>query len=77
MAAASVFVLRKKRPDLPRPYKTLGYPFVPAAFVAVALILIVFTLKDQPRESLLGLGFILAGIPLYYYWKSKQKSAEN
>jgi basic amino acid/polyamine antiporter, APA family len=77
MAAASVFVLRRKRPDLPRPYKTLGYPVVPAVFVAVALILIVFTLKDQPRESLLGLGLILAGIPPYYHWKRRKNLGGN
>ena len=73
MAAASVFVLRVKRPDLHRPYRTLGYPFVPALFVLVALILIGFTLKDQPRESLLGLTIIAAGIPFYRYWSHRRK----
>jgi APA family basic amino acid/polyamine antiporter len=77
MAAASVFVLRKKRPDLERPYKTLGYPIVPALFVLVAAILILFTLKDQPRESLLGLGLILAGIPFYRYWSNRKNSVIN
>jgi basic amino acid/polyamine antiporter, APA family len=72
MTAASVIVLRRKRPDLERPYKTLGYPVIPILFVAVAAILIVFTLKDQPRESILGLGLIACGIPFYWYW-SKQK----
>jgi APA family basic amino acid/polyamine antiporter len=72
MATASVFVLRKKRPDMPRPYKTLGYPVVPALFVAVAGVLIIFTLKDQPRESMLGLGLMAAGIPFYRYWSSRR-----
>ncbi len=75
MAAASVFVLRRKRPDLVRPYKTLGYPVVPALFVLVAVLLIIFTLKDQPRESLMGLGLILAGIPFYYHWRRNKKVA--
>jgi len=72
MTAASVIVLRRKRPDLARPYKTLGYPVIPILFVAVSAILMFFTLKDQPRESILGLGLIASGIPFYWYW-SKQK----
>jgi APA family basic amino acid/polyamine antiporter len=69
MAAASVIVLRKKRPDLPRPYRTLGYPVVPALFVATAALLEVFTLKQSPRESIAGIVLILLGLPFYFYWK--------
>jgi APA family basic amino acid/polyamine antiporter len=72
MATASVLVLRRKRPDLARPYKTLGYPFVPIVFVLVAGALIVSTLLESPRESLLGLGIIAIGIPFYRHW-SRQK----
>ncbi|MBC8167435.1 MAG: amino acid permease [Bryobacteraceae bacterium] len=68
MAAASVIVLRVRQPDLPRPYKTLGYPVVPILFVCVAIVLIGSTLQDKPRESLLGLGLIAVGIPFYLYW---------
>ncbi len=75
MATASVLVLRRKRPDLVRPYKTLGYPFVPIVFVLVAGALIVSTLIESPRESLIGVGIIVVGIPFYWYW-SRQK-AEN
>jgi len=71
MAAASVIVLRKKRPDLPRPYRTLGYPFVPAVFVFVAILLVISTLLDSPRESLNGLIIVLAGVPFYWYWKKR------
>jgi amino acid transporter len=74
MATASVVVLRRKRPDLARPYKTLGYPFVPIVFVLVAGALIVSTLLESPRESLLGLGIIAIGIPFYRHW-SRLKSA--
>jgi APA family basic amino acid/polyamine antiporter len=69
MAAASVIVLRKKRPDLARPYRTLGYPVVPILFVAAAFLLEVFTLKDSPRESIGGIVLILLGLPFYFYWK--------
>jgi len=71
MTAASVIVLRHKRPDLPRPYKTLAYPVLPVLFVLVAISLVLSTLFDSPRESLLGLGFIVVGLPFYFYWKHK------
>jgi basic amino acid/polyamine antiporter, APA family len=72
MTTASVLVLRKKRPDLCRPYRTLGYPFVPIVFVAVALLLILSTLFDSPVESLRGIGLILLGLPFYFYWNKKR-----
>lgn len=75
MTAASVIVLRYKRPDMPRPYRTLGYPVIPVLFVIVASILIFFTLKDQPRESILGLGLIATGIPFYWYWSKQKKTS--
>jgi APA family basic amino acid/polyamine antiporter len=68
MAAASVIVLRKKRPDLHRPYRTLGYPVVPVVFVCVAIVLLASTLIDSPRESLLGLVVIALGVPFYVRW---------
>jgi basic amino acid/polyamine antiporter, APA family len=73
MATASVIVLRKKRPDLPRPYRTIGYPFVPAIFVLVAILLVISTLGDSPRESLKGLIIVLAGIPFYWHWKKSPR----
>ncbi|HTX39179.1 MAG TPA: amino acid permease [Bryobacteraceae bacterium] len=69
MTAAAVIVLRRKRPDLPRPYRTWGYPWVPAVFVLVAFALILSTLLDSPRESLMGIGLIVLGLPFYFYWK--------
>ncbi|MBM3787362.1 MAG: amino acid permease [Acidobacteria bacterium] len=72
MATASVIVLRRKRPDMPRPYRTLGYPVVPVIFVLVAVALIISTLQTSPVESLRGLGIMAIGIPFYLYWKSKR-----
>jgi len=71
MAAASVIVLRRKRPGLERPYRTLGYPFVPVLFVLVAFALLASTLRTSPRESLMGIGIILAGLPFYARWKRR------
>lgn len=75
MATASVIVLRRKYPEMPRPYRTLGYPFTPAAFVLVAVLLIGYTLKDSPRESLLGLGLIAIGLPFYFHWNRRNPTA--
>ncbi|MBL8240188.1 MAG: amino acid permease [Bryobacterales bacterium] len=74
MATASVLVLRRKRPDLPRPYKAVGYPVIPIVFVLVAIALILSTLQKSPRESLLGLGIMATGIPFYLHWKRKLKA---
>lgn len=76
MTAAAVIVLRIRRPDLPRPYRVVGYPIVPIVFVLVAGLLIFYTLRDSPRESLRGLGIIAAGTPFYFYWKWKKSRPE-
>ncbi len=69
MATASVFVLRKKRPDLARPYRTLGYPVVPFLFLTGATVLEISTLWTKPRESFAGIALILLGLPFYFYWR--------
>jgi APA family basic amino acid/polyamine antiporter len=69
MTAASVIVLRRKRPDLERPYKVPGYPIVPLLFVVVATGLLYSTLIESPRESGIGFVIIVAGLPFYFYWK--------
>jgi APA family basic amino acid/polyamine antiporter len=71
MPGAAVLVLRWKRPELERPYRTLGYPWVPVLFVLGALCVVLFTLRQFPRESLLGLGLILAGLPFYFHWRRR------
>ncbi len=73
MTAAAVLVLRKKQPNLSRPYRTLGYPFVPVLFVFGALTLLVFTAYNRPRESLIGLALIAAGIPFYAHWSRQTR----
>jgi APA family basic amino acid/polyamine antiporter len=72
MTAAAVPVLRWKRPDLVRPYRTVGYPFVPVLFILGASILLVSTAVQRPRESLMGIGLIVIGLPFYFYWKKQQ-----
>jgi basic amino acid/polyamine antiporter, APA family len=71
MTAAAVLVLRKKQPHLLRPYRTLGYPVVPVLFIFGAVILLTTTAIERPRESAMGLGLIVLGVPFYAYWKQK------
>jgi amino acid transporter len=71
LTAAAVIVLRRKRPDMERPYRTFGYPVVPWLFIVGAAGVVVSTLIDSPRESLMGLVLILSGVPFYYRWKRR------
>ena len=74
MTAAAVLVLRWKQPALVRPYRTLGYPVVPLLFIIGAIILLVSTAFDRPRESFMGVGLIVAGLPFYHYWKKRLRN---
>jgi APA family basic amino acid/polyamine antiporter len=75
-AAAAVFTLRKKYPDLPRPYKAWGYPATLVIFIVFSLGILINTLIESPLESFAGLGFIIIGIPVYYYWRRKASSSK-
>jgi APA family basic amino acid/polyamine antiporter len=75
MATASVFVLRRKRPDLARPYKTFGYPIVPGLFLVGATLLEISTLLNLPRQSIAGIVLILLGLPFYFYWRGRRSAA--
>ncbi len=71
LTALSVFVLRRKRPDLVRPYRVIGFPYVPVLFIGVASLLLVSTFQTRPRESLMGLALMAIGVPFYFYWKRR------
>ncbi len=70
-ASSTVFVLRKKQPDLHRPYKVWGYPWVPALFILFSLAVMVNTFFESPGQSLMGLGLTFLGLPAYYYWNKR------
>jgi APA family basic amino acid/polyamine antiporter len=74
--ALGVFILRKKMPDTPRPYRVWGYPLVPAIFIVFCLLLIGNTIIARPREAGIGLVLILLGIP-FYWWFQKQKKLKG
>ena len=68
---AAVFVLRKTRPNMERPYKVWGYPVVPVLFGLIILWILINTLIERPMESIIGLVLIVAGLPVYFYWHRK------
>lgn len=67
--AFGVIVMRWKEPNLERPYRTWGYPFVPILYVLFCVALIVNTISTRPREAAIGLALVAAGIPLYFYFR--------
>jgi basic amino acid/polyamine antiporter, APA family len=75
LTVSCLIVLRKRRPDAPRPYRVLWYPLVPVVFCFVTLMLLINTIYTQPVQSLLGLGIIASGLPFYWYWTRKKVHA--
>src|SRR5262249_22650669 len=71
LAVVALFRLRKTEPNMPRPYRCPGYPFVPGVFVAGALALTISVLFQNPGRSSIGLALILLGLPFYRYWQKK------
>ncbi len=71
LTAATVFVFRVREPETPRPYRVTGYPMVPALFIAAALVLLVFSFMDQPRNSIAGAIVILCGVPLHLWFQHR------
>ena len=66
-------MLRRKMPDAPRPYKTLGYPLIPLVFVLVAFWLTINTLLARPVESATGLILIALGLPVFAYYRYRRQ----
>ncbi len=86
LGALSVFTLRKRMPDAPRPYRVWGYPVTPIIFISFASVYIVFTLYSDIQNfrsgqapminSLMGLVWVAIGIPGYLYWSRKKKKED-
>jgi APA family basic amino acid/polyamine antiporter len=58
-------IVRKKHPELPRPYKTLGYPVVPVLFLLINIWILAYGLMYRTKESLFGIGLTAAGLLVY------------
>jgi basic amino acid/polyamine antiporter, APA family len=69
LVTAGIFILRRRMPQLERPYRTWGYPIVPAIFIVLSALVLVNTLRQQWSDSVWGVVFVSSGIPAYFLWK--------
>jgi amino acid transporter len=75
LTVAAVFVLRARRPELPRPYRVWGYPIVPAVFLIASLYMVLNALLTDPRNTGITFAIILAGVPVFWLWSSRRGQA--
>jgi basic amino acid/polyamine antiporter, APA family len=75
LTVVGLFVLRRKRPDIPRAYRCTGYPWLPALYVLIGAAWTLNTIFTRPREALAGTIIVLIGVPGYVYWKRGGKKA--
>jgi APA family basic amino acid/polyamine antiporter len=74
LTVAAVIILRRKRPDLPRPYRTWGYPVTPVIFILAAMFIAVSSLVNQFWNAMAGLGIIALGLPFYFLFKKRVRT---
>ena len=71
LAAASVFVLRRRHPEAPRPFRVPGYPLTPAVFILAAVAIVANTVVARPVQAFAGIGIVLLGTPAYLFWRRR------
>ena len=69
LGVAVVIVRRRRRPELPRAYRTPGYPLVPLLFVTAIVALVSNSLWEHPESTVTSLGAVAAGVPVYFAWR--------
>jgi APA family basic amino acid/polyamine antiporter len=74
LTASTIFVFRYRDSSATRPYSIWGYPLLPALFILAAMVLLVFSFANQPRNSLVGTAIILLGIPMHYLLQRRPAS---
>jgi basic amino acid/polyamine antiporter, APA family len=77
LSVAAIYTLRKSQPNLQRPYKVVGYPIVPAVFIAAAIYLVVNALITDPKWTSITFAVVLLGLPVYYVWFAKTSATGN
>lgn len=73
----AIFILRVKRPDIPRPYKAFGYPVIPSIYILTTVSIMVILLIYKPDYTFRGLGIVILGIPVFYLWRKHNKNTEK
>jgi APA family basic amino acid/polyamine antiporter len=74
LTVIGLFILRWKRPDVPRPYRCTGYPWLPGIYVLVGVAWTLNTIIQRPTEAFWGAAIVLIGVPGYLYWKRKGRA---
>lgn len=69
LAGGAVFLLRRRKPNAQRPYRTFAYPLTPLFFVSVSVWFVFNTLINRPDEAWAGIGFLALGVPVFYFWR--------
>lgn len=77
LMCGAVIRLRRRRADLPRPYRAWGYPVTPLLFIGFAVWLVVNTIREDPLDSAVGAGLILAGLPVYLYFRQRPSAVSR
>lgn len=69
LGAMSIFVYRRRQPNAPRPFSVPGYPITPLLFILAAAAIVLNTIFTQPGRALVGIAVVLAGVPVYWFWR--------
>lgn len=77
LGVGCLFIFRWKRPELPRPYRCTGYPWLPALYILIGTVWTINTIWQRPKEALAGTLIVLAGVPGYLYWKRTTRTNEQ
>ncbi|GJG89188.1 amino acid transporter [Gemmatimonadetes bacterium T265] len=77
LGALAIFAYRRREPDLPRPFRTPGYPVTPILFVLSAAAIVVNTVVSQPGRAAVGIGMVLVGVPVFYVWRTRAARAAS
>jgi APA family basic amino acid/polyamine antiporter len=72
LMVGAVILLRRKAPDAARPYRTPGYPFVPALYIAIAALLVFDLVYLAPQTSGIGFLLVLTGLPVFFAWRQRK-----
>jgi APA family basic amino acid/polyamine antiporter len=75
LTVIGLFILRRKRPEIPRPYRCAGYPWIPGIYVVIGAAWTLNTIITRPKEALAGTMIVLIGVPGYLYWKRGGRKA--
>jgi APA family basic amino acid/polyamine antiporter len=75
LTVIGMFILRWRRPDIPRPYRCTGYPVLPAIYVLIGIAWTLNTIITRPTEAFWGTAIVLLGVPGYMYWKRASRKA--